>query len=95
MAIIRMRQIAEHAGVINLFSLEPKYNTRSVPRGILGLLFISPTDGLSYHCEHHASLAIPTYNLKAAHELIRSRGYYNDIDLVSGYMGVFKQVIKA
>ena len=95
MAIIRMRQIAEHAGVINLYNLEPKYNTRSVPRGILGLLFISPTAGLSYHCEHHASLAIPTYHLKALHELIKSRGYYDDIDLTSGYFGVFKQVIKA
>lgn len=94
MAIIRMRQIAEHAGVEDLYNLEPKYNTRSVPRGILGLFFISPTAGLSYHCEHHASLAIPTYNLKALHELIKTRGYYDDIDMADGYLDVFRQVVK-
>tara|TARA_R110002049_G_scaffold286401_6_gene468190 strand:- start:608 stop:1504 length:897 start_codon:yes stop_codon:yes gene_type:complete len=94
MAIIRMRQISEHAGVPDLYALEPKYNTRSLPRGILGLLFISPTDGLSYHCEHHAYMAVPTYNLRALHQLLRARGYYDDIDMVGSYTGVFRQAIR-
>lgn len=94
MAVIRMRQISEHAGVPDLYDLEPKYNTRSVPRGILGLLFISPTDGLSYHCEHHACMAVPTYNLKALHRLLCERGYYDDVDLAKNYLGVFRQVLQ-
>jgi len=94
MAIIRMRQISEHAGVKDLNHLEPKYNTRSVPRGILGLLFISPTDGLSYHCEHHMFMAVPTYNLRALHELLRSKGYYDDVELPKTYFGVFKQLLQ-
>ncbi|WP_444945525.1 fatty acid desaturase family protein [Microbulbifer sp. VTAC004] len=94
MAIIRMRQIAEHAGVKDLYHLEPKYNTRSVPRGILGLLFVSPTDGLSYHCEHHAFMAVPTYNLKALHKLLKERGYYDDVELADNYLGVLKQVVR-
>ncbi|WP_444898865.1 fatty acid desaturase family protein [Microbulbifer sp. VAAC004] len=94
MAIIRMRQIAEHAGVKDLYHLEPKYNTRSVPRGILGLLFVSPTEGLSYHCEHHAYMAVPTYNLRALHKLLKDRGYYDDVELASNYFGVLKQVVR-
>jgi len=93
MAIIRMRQIAEHAGVKDLNHLEPKYNTRSLPRGLWGLLFISPTDGLSYHCEHHLSMAAPTYNLKALHKLLKAKGYYDDIDIPNNYLGVFKQAL--
>ncbi|WP_444936060.1 fatty acid desaturase family protein [Microbulbifer sp. JMSA004] len=94
MAIIRMRQIAEHAGVKDLYHLEPKYNTRSIPRGLLGLLFVSPTDGLSYHCEHHAFMAVPTYNLKALHKFLKVRGYYNDVEMAGNYFGVLKQAVK-
>ncbi|WP_444944095.1 fatty acid desaturase family protein [Microbulbifer sp. ZKSA006] len=94
MAIIRMRQIAEHAGVKDLYDLAPKYNTRSLPRGILGLLFVSPTDGLSYHCEHHAFMAVPTYNLRALHQLLKSRGYYDDIESTNSYLGVLKQALR-
>lgn len=94
MALIRMRQISEHAGVKDLYNLEPKYNTRTVPRGILGGLFISPTDGLSYHCEHHAFMAVPTYHLKALHQLLRKRGYYDDVELPENYFGVIRQVLR-
>ncbi|WP_444912877.1 fatty acid desaturase family protein [Microbulbifer sp. ANSA003] len=94
MAIIRMRQIAEHAGVKDLYHLEPKYNTRSVPRGILGLLFVSPTDGLSYHCEHHAFMGVPTYNLRALHKFLKARGYYDDVELADNYLGVLRQVLR-
>lgn len=93
MAVIRMRQITEHAGVKDHYHSEPKYNTRSIPRGILGLLFFSPTDGLSYHCEHHACMAVPTYHLKALHKLFRERGYYDDVELADNYLAVFRQVL--
>jgi len=95
MMIIRCRQIAEHAGVQDLFADEPKYNTRSVPQGILGFLFFSPTQGLSYHCEHHLFMAVPTYNLKALHELLKERGYYSDVRLAKGYMDLFPEIIEA
>jgi fatty acid desaturase len=94
MAVIRMRQIAEHAGVKDLYHLEPKYNTRSVPRGVFGLFFVSPTSGLSYHCEHHAFMAVPSYNLKALHNVLRDRGYYDDIDLPRNYFAVLKQALQ-
>ncbi|MCO1336496.1 fatty acid desaturase family protein [Microbulbifer sp. OS29] len=94
MAIIRMRQIAEHACVKDLYHLEPKYNTRSIQRGILGFLFVSPTDGLSYHCEHHAFMAVPTYNLRALHQLLKDRGYYDDVEIADGYLSVLKQVVR-
>ncbi|AWF81114.1 fatty acid desaturase [Microbulbifer sp. A4B17] len=94
MAILRMRQIAEHAGVKDLYHLEPKYNTRSVPRGILGLLFVSPTEGLSYHCEHHAFMAVPTYNLRSLHKFLKTRGYYDDVEMADNYLGVLKQVLR-
>jgi fatty acid desaturase len=92
--IIRCRQIAEHAGVVDLFANEPKYNTRSVPQGILGALFFSPTQGLSYHCEHHLFMAVPTYHLKALHTLLKERGYYSDVRLAKGYLDLFPEIIK-
>ena len=94
MMIIRCRQIAEHAGVPDLFANEAKYNTRSVPQGILGALFFSPTQGLSYHCEHHLFMAVPTYNLKALHALLKERGYYSDVRLAKGYLDLFPEIIK-
>ncbi|MEH6347240.1 MAG: fatty acid desaturase family protein [Bermanella sp.] len=95
MFIIRYRQIAEHAGVKDLFNLDPKYNTRSVPQGLLGFLFFSPTQGLSYHCEHHAFMAVPSYNLKAVHKLLKSKGYYDDVRLAKGYLDIFPEIIKS
>ena len=95
MFIIRYRQIAEHAGVKDLFDLDPKYNTRSVPQGLLGFLFFSPTQGLSYHCEHHAFMAVPSYNLKAVHKLLKSKGYYDDVRLAKGYLDIFPEIIKS
>ncbi len=95
MMIIRCRQIAEHAGVQDIFADEAKYNTRSVPQGILGALFFSPTQGLSYHCEHHLFMAVPTYNLKAVHELLKERGYYSDVRLAKGYLDLFPEIIKS
>lgn len=94
MWVIRCRQIAEHAGVQDLYVLEPKYNTRSIPQGILGFLLFSPTDGLSYHCEHHAYMGVPSYHLKALHTLIKSKGYYQDVRLARGYWDLFPEIIK-
>lgn len=94
MLIIRYRQIAEHAGVVDIYASNPKYNTRSLPGGVLGFLFISPTQGLNYHCEHHAFITVPTYNLKSLHNLLKTKGYYDDIEIPSGYLSLLKQVIK-
>lgn len=92
MFIVRFRQISEHGGVQDIYAMDPKYNTRSVPQGILGFLFFSPTSGLSYHCEHHAFMAVPSYHLKGLHEKLKEKGYYDDIQLHSGYLGVFKDI---
>ncbi len=93
--IARFRQMAEHAGVKDLFDMNPKYNTRSVHQGIFGFLFFAPTKGLSYHCEHHAFRAVPTYNLKPLHQLLVSRGYYDDIYVPKGYFGILPEIIKS
>jgi fatty acid desaturase len=92
--IVRVRQMAEHAGVKDIYALEPKYNTRSLPRGIIGLLFLSPTEGLSYHCEHHPFMAVPTYHLEGLHEKLKANGYYDDIDIPNGYLSMFKDVVR-
>lgn len=93
--VARFRQMAEHAGVKDLFDMEPKYNTRSVHQGFWGALLFAPTKGLSYHCEHHAFRAVPTYNLKPLHELLVSKGYYDDINVPNGYFGIVPEIIKS
>ncbi len=94
MLIVRFRQIAEHAGVQDLMSDDPKYNTRSLPQGVLGFLFFAPTQGLSYHCEHHAYMGVPAYHLKGVHKLLKEKGYYEDVPLRRGYWDIFSEIVK-
>ena len=93
MLFLRVRQINEHAGVPDLFATEPKYNTRSMPSSILGLLFTSPVPGLNFHCEHHLFMGVPVYHLKALHQLLVQRGYYDDVPQISGYRQLFPHLV--
>ena len=94
MLFLRVRQINEHAGVPDLFATEPKYNTRSVPASILGFLFTSPVPGLNYHCEHHLFMGVPVYHLKALHQLLVKRDYYDDVPEINGYRQLLPYLVR-
>ncbi len=93
MLIIRLRQIAEHAAVPDLFSIDPRDNTRTTYGNLLERLLLCPNN-VNYHLEHHIMASVPCYHLKAFHQLLKERGAYSDSETIApGYLSVFKQVV--
>ena len=77
MVIVRIRQVAEHAAVPDLYDPDPRKNTRTtIPRWWEKLLF-APNQ-VNYHMEHHFMASVPCYRLRELHQLLVSRGAYMD-----------------
>jgi fatty acid desaturase len=91
MLVSRIRQIGEHAAVPDLFSLDPRDNTRTVKINWLERFFIAP-HGVSYHLEHHLLSSVPVYRLRRLHELLRRKGFYKDTEFPEGYLDMLRQV---
>lgn len=91
MFIVRIRQIAEHAAVPNLFDLDPRLNTRTLYISPLESFLIAP-HGINYHLEHHMLASVPIYRLKELHKLLRDKGYYDEVEFQQGYVNLLKAV---
>ncbi len=92
MAIIRLRQIAEHANVPDLYDIDPRKNTRTtVPRWWERLVFAP--NWVNYHLEHHFMASVPCYRLKSLHQLLKARGAYQDTQIFYGYPSVFRHAV--
>lgn len=93
MLIVRLRQIAEHAAVDNLYELDPRKNTRTTIPNWLERVFIAP-NYVNYHLEHHFLASVPCYHLPALHKLLKERGaYQNTKNIAYGYRQVFKEAL--
>ncbi len=85
---LRIRSIAEHA------SLNEQEHTRTTYANFLERLFVAP-HFVNYHAEHHLLMAVPPYNLKKMHQLILSKGFYeNKNNLEKSYWRVLKNAIR-
>ena len=92
MLVVRIRQVAEHANVPNLYDRDPRNNTRTtVPRWWERLIFAP--NYVNYHLEHHFMAATPCYRLKALHELLKDRGAYDETPIFHGYASVLRHAI--
>ncbi len=91
MLFARLRQVAEHGAVPDLYDLDPRENTRTVYVRWWEKPFLAPFD-LNYHLEHHLSSSVPCYNLKAFHGYLKEKGVYDDADFPRGYMDLFQRV---
>ncbi|MCB1646555.1 MAG: fatty acid desaturase family protein [Pseudomonadales bacterium] len=91
MMVTRIRQIAEHAAVPDLYSPDPRLNTRTLYISPLERLFIAPHQ-VNYHLEHHMIASVPIYRLQRLHELLRARGYYDDVEFHHGYVDLLRYV---
>lgn len=91
MLITRIRQIAEHAAVPDLFDTDARRNTRTIYINWLERLLIAPHD-LNYHLEHHLLASVPIYRLRKLHNLLLAKGYYNDVEFPRGYLNLLRQV---
>ncbi len=94
MLIIRLRQVAEHANVPNLYDLDPRKNTRTtVPRFWERMIFAP--NWVNYHLEHHFMAGVPCYRLKSLHQLLKKRGAYDETRIFYGYPSVFRHAVNA
>lgn len=89
--VSRLRQVAEHAAVPDLYDLDPRRNTRTIPAGWYDRLVFCPL-GVNYHLEHHFLASVPVYNLPTMHRLLKARGFYDDVAFPPSYFSMLRSV---
>ena len=94
MFIIRVRQVAEHAAVPDLFDPDSRLNTRTVDAPWWQRIIFAPC-GVNFHMEHHFMASVPCYKLKALRTHLRSRGALDDVPEFHGYGQLLRHVVAA
>jgi fatty acid desaturase len=94
MLIARLRQVAEHGAVPDLFDLDPRMNTRTTLVRWWEKLFVAPFH-LNYHLEHHFQANVPCYHLPAFHHFLESKGIYAETEFPNGYRQLFAKTVPA
>jgi fatty acid desaturase len=89
--VSRIRQVAEHAAVPDLYDLDPRRNTRTLHANWLERLVFCPHQ-VNYHLEHHFLASVPIYRLRAMHALLRRKGVYDDVEFPRGYWQLLRRV---
>ena len=92
MFIIRVRQIAEHAAVPDLFDSDSRLNTRTVEAPWWQRLVFAPC-GVNFHMEHHFMASVPCYKLKALREHLRTRHALDQVPEFRGYGQLLRHVV--
>jgi len=93
MAVIRIRQVAEHAAVPDLFDPDVRSNTRTVDAPWWQRWIFAPF-GVNYHMEHHFMASVPCYRLAALRSHLRSQGALEGVPEFRGYGALLRHVIK-
>jgi fatty acid desaturase len=92
MFIIRVRQVAEHAAVPDLFDPDPRMNTRTVDAPWWQRLLFAP-NGVNYHMEHHFMASVPCYRLRNLRHYLRGQGALHGVPEFAGYGGVLRHAV--
>lgn len=92
MLIIRVRQVAEHAAVPDLYDPDPRRNTRTVEAPWWQRLFLAP-NGVNFHMEHHFMASVPCYRLAALRRHLRARGALEGVPEFRGYGALLRHVV--
>lgn len=92
MLFIRLRQVAEHAAVPDLFDLDPRKNTRTVIPRWWERALLAP-NMVNYHMEHHFMASVPCYKLRELHRYLTTKGALADVPESLGYPAVFRSVV--
>jgi fatty acid desaturase len=82
--VSRIRQVAEHGAVPDLFSRDARHNTRSVRSNWLMRALFSP-HGVNWHLEHHLMPSVPIYHLGRLHRLLTAKGAYEGMHFETSY----------
>ncbi|MDG2410306.1 MAG: fatty acid desaturase family protein [Halioglobus sp.] len=94
MLVIRVRQVAEHAAVPDLYDPDTRLNTRSVDAPWWQRWAMVP-NGVNYHLEHHFMASVPCYRLRALRELLKRRHAFDNVPAFGGYGALLKHVVAA
>lgn len=94
MLLIRVRQVAEHAAVPDLFDPDPRKNTRTVVAPWWQRLLFAP-NGVNYHLEHHFMASVPCYRLQELHLLLKRRQALDGVPEFNGYGAVLRHAVVA
>jgi fatty acid desaturase len=86
--VTRLRSMAEHA-MVNTQE-DPFTHARTTLANPLERIFIAPF-WVHYHCEHHAFMYVPCYNLQKVHGLLLQKGYRERMRITKGYLEVLKR----
>jgi fatty acid desaturase len=92
--IARIRQVAEHGNVPNLYDPDPRMNTRTTYANLLERMIFCP-NGVNYHLEHHLLASVPAHKLSQLHRLLLQRGFYQGYEdaLASSYRDVIRRAV--
>ena len=89
-AIIRVRNIAEHA--LTTRDDNPLTHARTTHANILARIFLAPY-WVNYHIEHHAYMYVPCYHLKALHTEMGTQGHHDHMEMKPNYRSIFRMAI--
>ncbi len=92
MLVIRIRQVAEHAAVPDLYNPDPRLNTRTVDAPWWQRLVFAP-NGVNYHLEHHFMASVPCYRLAGLHRHLRGSGALDGVPVFNGYGDVLRHAV--
>lgn len=86
-AVLRLRNIAEHAVTTN--DDNPLTHARTTHANVIERILFAPY-WVNYHVEHHAYMFVPCYRLKALHTAMVAGGHKPDMDYQKDYGAVLK-----
>ena len=89
--VSRIRQVAEHGAVPDLYSMDARNNTRSVRSNWLMRALFSP-HGVNWHLEHHLMPSVPIYNLGRLHRLLTAKVAYDGMRFETNYFHLLAAV---
>jgi fatty acid desaturase len=92
MLVVRIRQVAEHAAVPDLYDGDPRKNTRTTIPHLWERLVFAP-NYVNYHVEHHFMASVPCYRLKELHEHLKTDGAYEGTPIFHGYREVLRHAV--
>lgn len=92
MLVLRIRNAAEHAALPDMFSPDPRRNTRTTLASWWERLLLAP-NFVNFHLEHHLLPAVPGYRLPSMHKLLVEREALPASSLAHGYKDVIQKLV--
>lgn len=92
MLVVRIRQVAEHAAVPDLFDPDVRCNTRTVDAPWWQKLIFAPF-GVNFHMEHHFMASVPCYKLAQLRRHLRDQGALDEVPVFSGYGQLLRHAV--